>query len=90
MRFDFCCYGLFYAFMNGKVVPSFTHEEIKDGKKVARAMTVGDVRCGFCPFCGTEVDIRIHMMPEIRDKIAREEAMDIEAAMLAPEKKEEE
>ncbi|MBQ8372757.1 MAG: hypothetical protein IJX35_00380 [Candidatus Methanomethylophilaceae archaeon] len=88
MRFDLCCHGMLYAMCAGRVAPTFSRDEIAEGKKIATAVMIDEVKCSFCPFCGTKVDIRIHMMPEIRDKIAREEAMDIEAAMLVPEKKE--
>lgn len=90
MRFDFCCHGLKHAFEDGRVTPSFTRDEKAMGMKVAMRMYIGDVLCEYCPYCGTRVDIRIHVIPEIADKIAREEAMDIEAAMLTPEKKESE
>ncbi len=90
MRFDLCCHGMLYAMCAGRVAPTFSRDEIAEGKKVATAVMVDEVRCGFCPFCGTEVVMRFNIIPEIQDKIAREEAMDIEAAMLTPEKKEEE
>lgn len=89
MRFDLCCHGMLYAMCAGRVAPTFSRDEIAEGKKVARALMIDEVRCGFCPFCGTEVDMRFNIIPEIQDKIAREEAMDIEAAMLAPEKESE-
>lgn len=89
MRFDFCCHGLKYKFMEGRVTPFFSRDESATGRKVAMKMYIGDVLCDYCPYCGTKVDIRIHVIPEIADKIAREEAMDIEAAMLAPEKESE-
>ena len=87
MRFDFCCHGLKYKFLEGGVTPFFSRDDVT-GKKLAMRMYIGDVLCEYCPYCGTKVDIRIHVIPEIADKIAREEAMDIEAAMLTPEKKE--